>query len=134
MVNHIEVLDCPSPAEHEEHGFKAGQLMGLRLDGWVEPCSGTFTPRQAPEGWFPFGFHADHRPVPRLEFSVEEDEVGDPLWERPLDPELLSQHLIERHEAPGEVLVVLDDPGVLQRTHEGLHGHGFADHELGDLS
>ena len=34
-----------------------------------------------PVGWFAFGTHID-RPGP-LEFSVELDETGMPLWERP---------------------------------------------------
>ena len=38
-----------------------------------------FTP---PEGWFMFGHHARFEQVPPLVFYGQ-DEVGDPLWERP---------------------------------------------------
>ena len=37
-----------------------------------------------PEGWYPLGWHID-QPV-MLEFSEQEDEGGQPLWERPLSP------------------------------------------------
>lgn len=36
-----------------------------------------------PPGWFAFGYHADHDPVPAVEFSEVTGEDGLPLWERP---------------------------------------------------
>lgn len=39
-----------------------------------------------PSGWYTFGTHAgwDSGTIPRLEFSGEQDESGDPLFERPV--------------------------------------------------
>lgn len=41
--------------------------------------------REPPPGWYTFGTHANHDPVPPLEFSAEVDEEDLlPLWERPV--------------------------------------------------
>lgn len=44
-----------------------------------------------PEGWEVFGTHAGDEPVPlNILFSDERDEAGMPLYERVIDPTLLS--------------------------------------------
>jgi len=40
--------------------------------------------REPPVGWYTFGTHAGPDAAPEMEFSVETDDVGDPLWERPV--------------------------------------------------
>lgn len=40
--------------------------------------------REPPAGWYTFGHHANHDPVPPLEFSAEVDDDLLPLWERPV--------------------------------------------------
>lgn len=35
-----------------------------------------------PEGWVEFGTHAGYDPVPPLQFSLELDDMGLPMWER----------------------------------------------------
>jgi hypothetical protein len=74
-----------------------------------------------PEGWFTFGTHAD-QPNIKLEFSVQENEDGLPLWERPLaELETLPSPSMHVAQFEGEFVTEMEGrlPAIVMEMPEG---------------
>lgn len=87
-------------AEHRARAMRAFYIWKNYTEKYPEK-----TPVEtAPEGWFPFGFHANSD-IP-IEFSQATTQSGDPKWERPIQRSNKSQvEILARLEALGRIMV-----------------------------
>lgn len=70
-----------------KHMYKSGKIdqdATVPVMELLEASRGEYV--DPPEGWVDFGTHAAYDVVPPLEFSLELDHDGLPMWERPVQP------------------------------------------------